>query len=368
MKVNFNTAALAEALSLLAPVVPSRTPKPILRCIKITAEKDEVRICATDLEVGINYLVSEVQIEQPGCIVIPADKLNAIVRETVDEVITLEADEAACKVIGSDSNFTIYGHDADQYPEVPGFDGEADLKVNLENMQAGIEQSLFATAKESTRYALNGVLWEVDGKKLSLVATDGRRLAKVKVNLAEAATKEIQEAKIIVPAKTMGLLDKVGGTEKDVVTVKMADNQIVINCANVVMSSNLVEGNFPKYEDIIPSDYDKKLTLSTEPALSAVKRASLLTSEESRGIKLAIEKDQVTFSARAPETGDAVVNMKIKYDGDPLEIGFNPQFIMDCLRVLKTPEFDFELSQPDRPGMIKSGSSFIYVLMPINLG
>ncbi len=166
----------------------------------------------------------------------------------------------------------------------------------------------------------------------------------------------------------MGLLDKIGGNEKDSVTIKLVDNQILISCANVVISSNLVEGNFPKYEDIIPSDYDKKLTLSTEGALSAVRRASLLTSEESKGIKLSIEKDKLVFSGRAPETGNAQVDMPIDYKGEPIEIGFNPQFLIDALRVIKTPEFELELGQSDRPGLIKSGTNFLYVLMPINLG
>jgi len=171
-----------------------------------------------------------------------------------------------------------------------------------------------------------------------------------------------------VPAKTMALLDKIGSHDKDTVAVKLVDNQILISCANVVISSNLVEGNFPKYEDIIPTDYTKKLTLSTEATLSAVRRSALLTSEESRGIKLSIAENSLVFSCRAPETGDAQVDMPIDYKGEPIEIGFNPQYLIDVLRVIKTPEFELELGQQDRPGLIKSGADFTYVLMPINLG
>jgi len=369
MKVNFNRVALAEALNLLTSIVPSRTPKPILKCVRIVADKKEAKISATDLEVGINYTICEVQVEEPGEVIIPADRLAAIVRESiVDEVLTLSVTDSACEIKGLDSHFTIYGHEPGQYPEVPGFDGQADLEVSLQNLQIGIEQCLFATAKESTRYALNGVLWEIRGKKLSLVATDGRRLAKTKVNLAAAPEKKAAEAKIIVPAKTMALLDKLESSNKDVVTVKMLDNQILLSCANVTISSNLVEGNFPKYEDIIPTDYDKKLTLSTDMILSAVKRSALLTSEESRGVKLSLEKNNLVFSCRAPETGDAQVDVPIEYKAEPIEIGFNPQFLVDVLRVIKKPEFELELGQNDRPGLIKSGKDFIYVLMPINLG
>ena len=367
MKVNFNRAALAEALGLLTSVVPSRTPKPILKCVRITTAEKEVRICATDLEVGINFSVAEVQIEREGETVLPADRLAAIVRESVDDILLLEVNEGICKIKGSDSSFTIYGQDAEQYPEVPGFEGQADIEINLENLQAGIEQCLFATAKESSRYALNGILWEIKGKKLTLVATDGRRLARSKVNLSSAPDEEIAARKIIAPAKTMMLLDKIGGNDKDVVSVKLVGNQILISCKNVVISSNLVEGNFPKYEDIIPSDYDKKITLPTDAVSSAVRRASLLTSDESKGIKLSFDRDALVFSSRAPETGDAQVDMAIDYKAEPIEIGFNPQFLMDVLRVIKTPEFDLELGQSDRPGLIKSGTTFLYVLMPISL-
>jgi len=368
MKLNFNRAALAEALGLLTSVVPGRTPKPILRCVLISAGEKGVRMCATDLEVGINYTVSEVQVEQAGEVVVPADKLAAVVRESADEVLSLQAAEGTCTIEGSDSHFTIYGQQAEQYPVVPEFDGSADMEISLGNLQAGIEQCLFATAKESTRYAINGVLWEIKGKKLSLVATDGRRLARCRVTLTSASAKEVVKQKIIVPGKTMALLGKIGTTNEDVVAVRLAGNQILLSCANVVISSNLVEGNFPKYEDIIPTEHDKKLTLLTEAALSAVRRSALLTSEESRGIKLAIGDNRVVFTGRAPETGDAQIQMPVEYKGEPIEIGFNPQFLIDVLRVIKTERFELELGQQDRPGLIKSGANFLYVLMPINLG
>jgi len=371
MKISFNRTALMEALNLLTAVVPNRTPKPILRCVKITAQEQEIHACATDLEVGINYLVSGVQVEKPGEVIVPADRLAAIVRESGEDVLLLEAVEGACHIKGADSHFTIYGQEPGQYPAMPTFEGNGDIEIALGNLKAGIAQCLFATARESSRYAINGVLWEIKDKKLILVATDGRRLARSKVSLAQAPPKGAKggtAANVIVPAKTMSLLEKVGDSEKETVAAKQVENQMLFRCANVVISSNLVEGNFPKYEDIIPTDYDKKLTLSTEVALSAVRRASLLTSEESRGIKLSIGKDKIVFSCRAPETGDAEVDMAIDYKGDPIEIGFNPQFLIEALRVIKTPEFEFELGQSDRPGLIKSGANFLYVLMPINLG
>jgi DNA polymerase-3 subunit beta len=367
MKAQFNRAALAEALGLLTSVVPSRTPKPILQCVLIAANKKETRICATDLEVGINHVISSVQVEEEGAIAVQAERLNAIVRESTEDILQLEAAEGMCTVTGADSKFTIYGQTPEEYPIVPVFEGDPDIEVPLENLQAGIEQCLFAAAKESSRYAINGLLCETKGKKMWLVATDGRRLARCRVSLVSAPREQTQR-KVIVPAKTMALLSKIASHDKESVKLKLVDNRILLSCADVVISSNLVEGNFPNYEDIIPTDYQKKIRLSTAATLSAVRRAALLTSEESRGIKLSINKDTLVFSGRAPETGDARVSMLIEYKGEPIDIGFNPQFLADALRVIQTPEFELELGEPDRPGVIKSGSDFLYVLMPISLG
>jgi DNA polymerase-3 subunit beta len=367
MKAKFNKAALQEALTLVTSIVPSRTPKPILQCIRITATEDAVLICATDLEVGISYNVTQVEIDSPGDVVVPADKIASIVRESADEVIELEVAEAAMRIRGADSHFTIYGHDARQYPAVPAFEGKADFEVSLGSLQEGVELSVFAAARESTRYALNGILWEVKGKKLTLVATDGRRLAKSIVTLASSAGAKLAEQRIIVPAKTMSLLDRIGGEEAEKVAVRFVDNQIALAAGPVVVSSKLVEGNFPKYEDIIPSDYDKKVMLGTSAALSAVRRAALLANEDSKGIKLALSKGALVFSSRAPETGDAQIDMAVEYSGGPIEIGFNPQFLIDVLRVIRADEFELHLGEADRPGMIKTGGEFIYIVMPVNL-
>jgi DNA polymerase-3 subunit beta len=368
MRINFNRQALAEALNLLTSIVPSRTPKPILRCVRVKASKDEVRIYATDLEVGLCCLISEAQIEEPGDIVVQADRLSAIVRESDEDVLAVRAAEGTCEIIGTDSHFTIYGQDVKQYPAVPDFQGEPEVELGLQKLQEGIVQCLFATAKESSRYAINGVLWQIKGKKMSLVATDGRRLAQRRVALLTSPERVEGRTNIIVPAKAMVLLEKITADDKEKVAIKFIDNQVIIKCANIVLASNLVEGNFPKYEDIIPKDYDKRLKLSTEGVLSAVRRAALLTSQESKGIKLSIIQGTLIFTGRAPETGAAEVKMPVEYDGENIDIGFNPQFLIDVLRVIHTPDFDMELGQPDRPGLIKSGADFLYVLMPISLG
>ena len=366
MKVKFNRVALAEALGLATSVVPSKTPKPILQCVKISAKDDVVKFSATDLEAGINLVVSQVEVIEPGDIVVSADKFNSIVRESIDDVISIETKDSTIHISSTDSQFTLYGHEPTQYPQVPEFDGNADIKVGLEALQEGIEYSLFAAAKESTRYAINGILWEIKGKKLTLVATDGRRLAKAVVNMTEATSDNVPES-IIVPTKAMALLDRIAGSDKDVVELNLSGNKLVIRCGNAVLSASLVEGNFPPYEDIIPKDNDKVLILQTASALSAIKRASLLTTEDSKGVMLDVSKNNIEITCRAPETGDSEVELSVEYDGDGIKIGFNPQFLIDVLRVVKSDTVELRLGEPNRPGLIKSGSNFVYVIMPVNL-
>jgi len=326
-------------------------------------------VSATDLEVGLTILVSGATVEREGDAVLDADRLARIVRESGDEVLVLDCSDEVCEITGQDSRFTIFTQKAEVYPAIPGYEGEADLEIPLDELQTATRQVVFATAKESSRYAINGVLWEVKGKKMSLVATDGRRLARSRVSLVSQAKPEVAKQRLIVPAKTMGLLERIGsGDEDEVVCARLAGNQLILRCSHVVISSNLVEGSFPKYEDIIPGDYETKLTLNTEVVLSAVRRASLLVSEDSKGIKVTIRPEGMVFSARAPETGAAEIQMPVAYTGAPIAIGFNPQFLSDALRVLQTPEFELQLGQPDRPGVIKGEPDFLYVLMPINLG
>lgn len=368
MKVNFNRVALQQALGLVTMIVPSRTPKPILQCVRLTADKDSVRIAATDLEIGITCRITQVQVEQPGEAVVHADRIASIVRESVDEVINFEATETACHLKGKDSQFTIYSNDPNQFPAIADFEGKSGLEIELDLLQVAIEQTIFATAPENTRYAITGILWELRDEQLTLVATDGRRLAQCKVDLIGAAESSLSGKRIIVPAKTMALLNKIRGGEKEKAVVKFSNNQMVISCANVVITSNLVEGTFPKYEDIIPTDYANRIALNTEAVLSAVRRAALLTNADSKGIRMSINKNAIVFSSRAPETGDAQIDMIVEYQNEPMEIGFNPAFLIDVLKVIKTSEFELELGEANRPGLFKSGDNFLYVVMPINLG
>jgi DNA polymerase-3 subunit beta len=366
MKVICNRGALLDGLLMAGNVVASRTPKPVLQCVKLTAEDNTLTIAATDLEVAIRYNDNQVQIEQAGEALLPADKLRDIVRESVDDTLSIEVNGDNATIKGGDSKFTIFTQNPKEFPPVPDFEGEADFQIAGGHLKQLIGQTLFAAAKESTRYAFNGVLIVAKAKKINLVSTDGRRLAQAKGDISGDKLPK-DGAKAIVPAKALTLIEKLIDDPEAAVSFQIRENQIIFHTADATLTSNLVEGQFPPYEDVIPKDTDKKMTAGTADLLSAVRRAALLTTEESKGVRLAFSKNGLKLTSRSPEAGEAEVNFPCKFEGSDVEIGFNPQFLTEALRVVDTDEISLELTAPNRPGLLKGGPNFLYVIMPVNL-
>jgi DNA polymerase III subunit beta len=366
MKVICNRGALSDALVLTGNVVAARTPKPILQCLKLTAEDNALTIAATDLEVAIRYRDEQVQVENPGTILLPADKLRDIVRESIDDTLSIEVAGETASIRGQDSHFKIYTQSPTEFPPVPDFSGEAHIEIPGGALRQLINQTLFAAARESTRYAFNGVLFVAKRKKISLISTDGRRLAMAKGDLAtDKLDKEGRHA--IVPVKALALIDKLVDDPQESVGVQFHENQIIFHTSNATLTSNLVEGQFPPYEDVIPKESDRKMSASTADFLSAIRRAALLTTEESKGVRLAFNKKGLVLTSRSPGSGEATINFPCKYEGGDLEIGFNPQFVAEALKVVDTDEITIEMTAPNRPGLLKAGPNFLYVIMPVNL-
>ena len=364
-KIVCNRAALDDAVAVVRPVVAARTPKPVLQCLKLVAGKDTLTLMATDLEVTIRFELAQVEVSKPGEAVAPADKFADIVRASTGETLSLTGEENALVVQSESARFRVLGFDPADFPEAPDFKGEPDFTITAGQLNKLISKTLFATAKEHTRYAINGVLWEKAGKKLLLVATDGRRLAKAVGDLVEAA-KAAQSA--IVPAKALMTIQRLLREDDETVAAKFTETQILLRTDRAAVSASLVEGQFPKYQDVIPRDCTRKAELATEEFYVALQQASILTNEESRGVRLAFGPDGLTMTASSPEAGEASVKCKVDYQGQPLEIGFNPQYIMDALKVIGEATCTLEMQETNKPGLLKSGTDFQYVVMPVSLG
>jgi DNA polymerase-3 subunit beta len=366
MKVIAQTAALQEALAMASSIVAIRTPKPVLQCVKLLAKGKTLTLLATDLETACRYVVSQVQVQAEGEALVPVQKFADIVRESAGEdALTISLEKDKCVIKGAGSRFTLLGFDPAEYPAVADFDDAGDFQVASEALSALIERTLFAAAKAHSHYAISGVLWEAVGKKLQLVATDGHRLALAKTTLAKAASRDVSA---IVPAKLMNLLSRIATGSEETLAVKVTDSQILVKSPRATLLSTLVQGNFPKYQDVIPRETNKKAQLATADFLHRLRQAALLTNEESRGVRLAFAPEELVLSSRSPETGEAEVSMPVKYTGDKLEIGFNPGFLTDALKVIRSDEATMEFNAGNKPAVLKDGSEFVYVLMPVDLG
>lgn len=385
MKVVCDRPALLDAVNLVNGVVASRTPRPQLTCVKLTATKGKesaLTLSATDAEVSLRMTTTHVDVQEPGEALVPAAKLTQIVSaQESDSTITLDADAEVCHVRGADAKFKVFGYPPGEFPPVPGFADAASAARDTFAIHAGdlatiIARTTFATARETSRYAINGVLLKRDGKRIEMVATDGRRLALAKASLTNPAPAGDHPANCIVPTKALNLVQKLIDDAEEVVRVAVTDSQIFFafgeapggGDARATLSSNLVEGAFPPYQDVIPKDQDKKASFDRDTLMSGVRRAALLTNEESRGVRLALDKNRLRLSSRAPEMGESEIDVPTaSYDGEPIEIGFNPAFITDALKVISDDNVIVELKAANKPGLIKSGGDFLYVVMPVNL-
>ncbi len=367
MKVICDRGALVDALNLAGAVVVARTPKPVLLCVRLEASNGMLTVASTDLEVALHLTVGQVDVQEEGEALIPADKLTAIVRESADSTLTIETDAEAGHVRGEDSHFKIFGYPPAEFPPVARFTDEAQMEINAGQLHDLISKTLFATARENSRYAINGVLVERDGKKLTMVATDGRRLALAKGSLSKVEATDMDSA--IIPTKALGLLARLFDDPAETVKIKFVDGQAMFATENATLTTNLVEGNFPPYKDVIPKDQDKKAVFATDALASGVRRAALLTNEESKGVRMAFSAERLVLSSRAPEMGEAEVTVPVEsYSGDAVEIGFNPHFVTDVLKVVDADQVTMEFKAGNKPGLLKVGSDFTYVVMPVSLG
>ncbi|MDX2115143.1 MAG: DNA polymerase III subunit beta [Planctomycetota bacterium] len=389
MKVICDRAALQNALNLVAAVAPARSPKPELSCLKLSARKAGAKgaagggvlsFAATDAEVSLRLSRTQVEVHEPGDVLIPADRIKGVVQaEDAEPTLTLETEGDSLQIRGRDAKFRIFGQPVQNLPPIPEFpdaDSAAEVfAINAGTLQRLITRTIFSVARDNSRYAINGVLMKRDKKKVEMVATDGRRLALARGTLDNAADKGAQ---CIIPTKALSLVSRLITDEESTVRIAITANQVLFafdaddpdTALGNVLASNLVEGTFPPYEDVIPKDQDKRAKFDVGVLSSAVRRAALLTTEDSRGIRMqfAAGDKTVKLTSRTPEMGEAEIDIPFEeYEGGDIEIGFNPAFLSDALKIVPDQAVLLELKAPNKPGLIRSGSDFMYVVMPVNL-
>jgi DNA polymerase-3 subunit beta len=251
----------------------------------------------------------------------------------------------------------------EEFPQFPKTDGGKTLKLEQATLRDLLKKTTYAVSTDETRYVLNGVLMSFKADKLTVVATDGRRLALVERDLE---VPKGAECELIIPTKAVGELQRLLGDSGDV-SLSVSENQIICSLGDAVLASKLIEGTYPNFRQVIPTEVKERVPLEREMLLAALHRASILASEKSQSVKLNFAKNTLTITATTPEVGEAKETLSINYKGKELTIAFNPQYLMDPLRNLDADEVFLELTDELSPGVIKVNEPFLYVLMPMRL-
>jgi DNA polymerase-3 subunit beta len=363
MKFSVTKEKLLECLQQVQNVVSTRTTLPILSNVLLQTNGNEIRLTTTDLDVGVRGSF-EAEVEKQGATTLPARRLFNIVRELPSSEISFDVDgKNAASIRSGQSFFKILGLPEEEFPPLPKFDDSKVVTIRQKDLRDGLRKTSYAISTDETRYVLNGVLFSFKDNKLTLVATDGRRLAMLDIDLEFPRS---HEADIIVPTKAVTELQRLMTEEGDV-RVSVTSGQIAFDLNNTLLVSKLIEGNYPNYKQVIPAEMKERVTLERETLLNSLRRVSLLASDKSNSIKLNFSKNNIDITANTPEVGEAKESLPVVYKGREFSIAFNPEFLMAPLRNLSEDEIFLDLIDEMSPGVIKIQSPFLYVLMPMRI-
>jgi DNA polymerase-3 subunit beta len=382
MEFVIRKADLVRELQTVTGVVEKRATLPILANLLLETTPDGLQVGASDLEVTIRG-TAEANVIRPGSVTLPAGKLHEIARSLPDSDVQFKLlDRNQVAITCERTRYRIAGQPRDDFPGFPEIDTKGGVNLPAALLNRMIERVAFAITTEDPRYSLNGALLLMGRGRLTLVATDGHRLAFVSHELGAAVAGE--ELRLIVPRKALSEVQKMTeslGDEDEVVFGK-ADNQIYFVVGTHKLTSNLLEGNFPRYENVMPQSSEITVMLPTEGLAQAVRRVALLASERyGRAVRLGLTSGKLQLSSRT-EMGEAEEVLEVDYDGTPIEIGFNARYLIDYLSVVGSPSVSLELSPSasstegkiqagDKPGQLRpeprGESDYRYVVMPMHL-
>lgn len=368
MNLTIAKEQLLAGLQSVQNVVSSRTTLPILSNVLLRADGNRLELTATDLDVTISSSV-EAAVKKGGSTTLPVKKLFGIAKELASQEIELEVDDKnVCSVRAGSSFFKIRGLGAEEFPPLPKFKEDKKVTLQQEKIRGMVKKTAFAISTDESRYVLNGIFFSLKEHKLTMVATDGRRLALVdeEVELATGS-----QGEFIVPAKAVNELNRLL-QDKGEVEIKFSDNQAAFTLKDdkdksILVITKLIEGNYPNYRQVIPAETKERVTLAREEFMHALRRAEIMTSEKQNSVKLTFGKNSLAITANSPDVGEARETMAINYKGKEMSIAFNPSYVIDPLTALNTDEVYLELIDELSPGVLKINGPFLYVVMPMRL-
>jgi DNA polymerase-3 subunit beta len=363
MKITSSKETLLNGIQTVQSVITSKATLPILANILIETQPGQLRLTATDLDIGISCVIP-VDTQEPGAITIPAKRLSDIIKELNADEVTISTKKNNQIIIDAQTcQFKIMGLAPEEFPKLPEFKDQGVIRLGQADLKSMLELTSFAVSQDETRYILNGILFKIEGDKLILVATDGKRLAIYETKLKQRLEKEVY---IIVPAKTIHELNR-NLKDDGELSLILGNNQALFDLGGVVIISRLLEGEFPDYRAVIPQAAENKMKVGREQFLLATKRAALLSTPDYQAVKLEVFKNKLVVSKSTPDVGESREEMPVEYQGRDMTIGFNPHYLIDVLKNLRQESVALELADSDKPGIIRT-EGYTYIILPMRLG
>jgi DNA polymerase III subunit beta len=374
MKFKISKDHFSNGLQQVLNVVATRSTMPILSNVLIEATEGHISLTTTNLDLGIRCRI-KAEVSELGSITLPVRKLATIVRELpIHEVFVEAGENNQAKITSGGSHFKIMGITAEDFPPLPTFENRKVFEISQSAVVNMLKSVSYAQSTDENRYILNGVYFNFADEKLTLVATDGRRLA---LTALDTEISQENTGCLILPAKTVSELERLMG-KGDTVKIAFNDRQAAFEISidesgdtglddHLYLVSKIVEGNYPNYRQVIPKETEHRVKIERELMLECVHRAALVTSDKSNSVKLKVTKNLLEISGSSSEYGESHESMAIAYDGPEVQVAFNPQFLMEPLKALNKDEVFFEFKDELSPGLFKTLDNFLCVIMPLRL-
>jgi DNA polymerase-3 subunit beta len=369
MKFTITREQLQEGLIAVAASVPAKTTLPVLSNILVEAGKDGLRLSGTDLDISVSTVVPA-SVDQEGAVTLPAKKLVEIVRELPSAAIRVTSSgEQRVTIECGRAKFRLLGLPREEFPAFPAVNFEGGWKCTSGDLQKLIGHVAFAASTEESRPILNGVLWELRPERMRMVATNGHRLARMDVSAKPGITKG--QADLIVPPKALDQIRRLFGSDEDIEIAK-SENHLGFRSATTLIYTRLIEGPYPNYEQVIPRENDKVATADKAALTSAIRRMSIVASDQTHRIRMAFSGGSCKLSVQTPDLGEAQEEMTVTYEGDPLEIGFNAAYLLEIMKYIPTDEVRLTFKGPERAATCEpvgwnDPASFLTLVMPLRL-
>src|SRR2546421_6886519 len=361
---------LLRELQLFQGIVERKNTIPILANVLMEAKGDEVRMLATDLEVALRSRC-QAAVTKSGSLTLPAKKLYEIVKALPETDVHIEQDKNGVKVAADRFDSRMQTLPREDFPTLPEASGAGRALLPRTALKEMVAKTQFAITGEDTRYFLNGALFVLRGETMSLVATDGHRLALVSVMRDGKAVKDADEVRAILPKKTLGELARLLQEGDEDIRYERGENHLFFDVGGRLLISRMIDGQFPAYERVIPKGNDKHVEFERDRLTNAVKRVALLSNERSRAVKIQIDKGKVDVTSSSPDVGEAKETLPVEYTGGAMQICFNAQYVLDFLSAVATDVVSLDLKDEVSQAVMRpvgaEGYDYTYGIMPMRV-